>query len=290
MVVAFSVVLFACGDEDDDFSKKNPEDGGGRPRGSSTGGKPGTTPDGSGEEDAGEELEPDDLDGGESVELDGSSGDRDSGAPAGDAGGPGDGGRDARADAQSVGSDGGGGACASPAEACETVDCCAGATCIIEPESGDPICAAECSAPSECNSGCCVSVRDSDLGACVPASYCEAPPVPMGSDCGALVLIAEDGTFLGNAISSPVASNGVCNAVSPHGSSVGAHSIFNAVGLYGSAVSSQSAYSSLTRTPPALMCEESREIVAFVTKNQLVSGAPLVDPDALCVVLANSGL
>jgi hypothetical protein len=288
MVLALSVVLIACGDEDDDYSKKD-SGSGGRPRSSSGGGKPGTGSTGSGDEDAGEAFDPDELDGGGTADLDGSSIAQDSGGQA-DAGGPVDGDRDARADgAQPVGSDGGGGVCASPGEACEATDCCAGATCILEPETGDPICAAECSAPSECNSGCCLSLRDSDVGACGPARYCEAPPVPMGSGCDALVLIAEDGTFLGNAVSSPVAANGVCNEVSPHGSGVGPHSIFNSVGIYGSTVSPQSAYNSITPTPPALMCAESSEIVAFVTKNSIVAGAPLVDPDALCIVLENSG-
>lgn len=290
MVVALSVALAACGDEEDGFSNKNTEDeSNGRPRSSSNGGKPGTGSGGA--EDAGEEREPDDLDAGDPAEQDGASSAPDAGTPSADAGDPaGDAGGDARADAQQPGSDAGGGACASPGEACETLDCCGGATCIIQPETGDPICAAECSAPSECNSGCCVSVRDSDLGACVPATYCEAPPVPVGSGCGALVLIAEDGTFLGNAVSSPVAANGVCNEVSPHGSSAGASSIFNPVGIYGSTVSAQSAYSTLTLTPPALVCDQSNEVVAFVTKNQFVTGASLVDPDALCAVLANSGL
>jgi hypothetical protein len=290
MVLAFSVAMLACGDEDDSYSKKDMSDGSGRPRSSTGSGKPRTAVDDETDEDndtngdAGPDADPNELDGGadEPNELDGassSSGDNggsdggsSDGATTADAGGTRDGDSDARADAQPTSSDGGEVACASPGEDCETLDCCAGATCILEPETGDPICAAECSAPTECNSGCCLSLRNSDVGACGPARYCEAPPVPMGNGCDALVLIAEDGTFLGNAVSSPVAANGVCNDLSPHGSSVGPQSIFNSVGIYGSTVSPQSAYNRITPTPPALMCAESREIVAFVTKNTIVAG------------------
>lgn len=109
----------------------------------------------------------------------------------------------------------------------------------------------------------------------------------MCQGCASVILVGDDATFLGNARSSPVAADGVCNQVSPFGSSVGAKSIFNQVGTYGSPVSSFSAYSTITSTPPALLCEESGEILARVSKSGIVAGA--VDPDELCAVLEANG-
>lgn len=109
----------------------------------------------------------------------------------------------------------------------------------------------------------------------------------MCQGCSSLILVGNDGTFLGNAKSSQVATNGVCNPVSPFGSSVGAKSIFNQVGSYGSSVGTLSAYNTITSTPPALLCEETAETVAKVTKNAIIAGA--IDPDDLCAMLETNG-
>lgn len=130
--------------------------------------------------------------------------------------------------------------------------------------------------------------RARGVGAC-GLGLCEVPPVSTSTGCVGLVLIADDGTFLGDAVGNRYAANGVCNEYSTYGSRYGADSIYNEYGVYGSEFSAQSAYSRYTSTPPALFCANSKALVAFVTKNEFVAGAPLVDPDALCVVLANNG-
>jgi hypothetical protein len=180
--------------------------------------------------------------------------------------------------------------CSTAGQSCEQASCCAGSICVIAPETGSSVCAAQCTAPSQCNSNCCVPIQGGNTNACVPATHCSVPMGPVGGGCGPLQLIAEDGTYLGDATSNTVAANSVCNRVGVHGSAVAAASIYNSVGSYGSRVSTQSAYSTITTTPPAILCSNSGDIVAFVTKSQIVVGAPRIDPDALCVVLANAGL
>jgi hypothetical protein len=180
--------------------------------------------------------------------------------------------------------------CSSAGQSCESTTCCTGAICVIAPETGTSICAAQCSTPSQCNSNCCVPVRAGNTGACVPASSCTVSTGPVGGSCGALELIAEDGTYLGDATSNRFGTNSVCNQNSFHGSAFGVQSIYNAKGLYGSTFGVQSVYNTFTTTPPAIVCADSGDIIAFVTKNGFVAGATRIDPDALCVVLANAGL
>jgi hypothetical protein len=113
---------------------------------------------------------------------------------------------------------------------------------------------------------------------------------PVGTGCGDLELIAQNGTYLGAVSSNPYASDGVCNEFSTYGNPYSATSIYNEFGTYGSQYAAQSAYNTLSTTPPAIVCSDSGDIIAFVTKNKFVTGAQRIDPDALCAVLANSGL
>jgi hypothetical protein len=116
-----------------------------------------------------------------------------SGGPTNDAGG-----RDANADT-------GLSMCAMPGQSCEATSCCTGAVCVIAPETGSSICAAQCNAPSQCNSNCCVPIRGGNTSACVPASNCSVTTGPVGGGCRPLQVIAEDGTYLGDATSNTVA-------------------------------------------------------------------------------------
>jgi hypothetical protein len=224
MAVALSVILLACGDDDGGSAKKSSPNG---ERSNNTGRQ---KPVPGGAEDAGRlaELDADELDADEPTGGDGSAGKSDADDESSSDAGNMMGGNDAGA-----GPDGGGGdLCGAPGEECASVGCCTGATCVLEPETGDSICAAECAVPSECNSGCCVPVSDSELGACVPATYCEAALVPVGSGCGGLVLIAEDGTFLGDAVSNRSAAEGTCNELSSYGSRFASDSIVQPVHDY----------------------------------------------------------
>ena len=111
--------------------------------------------------------------------------------------------------------------------------------------------------------------------------------MPPASACTMLVLVGDDGTFLGNASSSTFASDGVCNEFSSYGSEYGSSSIFNDYGTYGSAYSAKSAYNEYTSTPPRLYCASTDEVLNPVSKNTFLPGA--IDPDRLCDVLAANG-
>lgn len=174
--------------------------------------------------------------------------------------------------------------CAGSGADCSATWCCSG-PCIVD------VCATPCSDSRECESGCC---RD---GRCAPSTLCaeRAPSRGVASGggeviarcVGELVLIADDGEFLGNASSSELASDGICNDRSSYGSELGSSSIFNELGVYGSELSSLSAYNELTSTPPYLFCAATSTKLNPVTKNTLQSGA--IDPDVLCLVLEANG-
>jgi hypothetical protein len=142
-----------------------------------------------------------------------------------------------------------------------------------------------CTVDSECDTVCCLPI-DAETSACAPASLCTAPPAPIG--CGQLVLLANDGTFLGDATSNQFATDGVCNEFSQYGSPFAATSIFNEFGQYGSPFAASSAYNDFTSTPPVLYCSGNDTVLNPVSKNTFIAGA--IDPDVLCAVLAQNGL
>ncbi|HET6336725.1 MAG TPA: hypothetical protein VFG30_26055 [Polyangiales bacterium] len=114
-------------------------------------------------------------------------------------------------------------------------------------------------------------------------------PAPAASTvhCMSLVLLADNGTFLGEASSKPFESNGVCNAYSSYGSAYGQYSIFNESGIYGNETSPTSAFNELAARPPHLFCEGTNALLNTVTKNELLPGA--IDPEVLCATLARNG-
>jgi hypothetical protein len=114
-------------------------------------------------------------------------------------------------------------------------------------------------------------------------------PLPAASvvRCRSLVLLADNGTFLGQASSKPLDSNGVCNAYSVYGSDRGQYSVFNAAGMYGDETSPTSAFNELAARPPHLYCESTKVLLNPVTKNEFLPGA--IDPEALCETLARNG-
>jgi hypothetical protein len=142
-----------------------------------------------------------------------------------------------------------------------------------------------CAIDTDCDTGCCLAV-DAETSLCAPVDLCAAPPPAAG--CGDLVLVANDGTYLGDATSNQFAVDGVCNEFSQYGSQFAATSIFNEFGQYGSPFAALSAYNELTSTPPVLYCSGDETVLNAVSKNTLLAGA--IDPDLLCAVLAQNGL
>jgi len=167
--------------------------------------------------------------------------------------------------------------CAERGESCEAASCCAGSLCVRDQETERPRCVEPCAAPDRCE-GC--------------DDYCRATPMRnlslSRSSCDRLVLVAEDGTFLGEATSSGT-SDSVCGSGGRYASTFYSDSIHNKSGTYGNNFSAQSAYNSSARTPPALVCTAVQGIVAFVTKSSFVTGAERVDPDLLCDWLRRHG-
>jgi hypothetical protein len=208
--------------------------------------------------------------------------------------------------------------CLAPGElSCsDTALCCDGSLCITA--GTDVVCAALCTSGDGCTSGCCAALDDSnsvcappefclpmadtcsedtdcdtacclpvdaETSACAPSNLCAAPP---SVGCGDLVLLANDGTYLGEATSNQFAVDGVCNEFSQYGSEFSTTSIFNEFSQYGSPFATLSAYNEFTATPPVLYCVSNDTVLNPVSKNTLIAGA--IDPDFLCAVLAQNGL
>jgi hypothetical protein len=165
--------------------------------------------------------------------------------------------------------------CCAPVD--ETSSVCA-------PTSFCPPPVAGCTANGECETQCCFPL-DAQTSACAPASLC-APPASV--DCANLVLLANDGTFLGQASSNAFAADSVCNEFGQYGSQFSSTSIFNQFGSYGSPFAVLSAYNEFTSTPPVLYCGTTNTLLNPVSKNTVIAGA--IDPDALCAVLTSNGL
>jgi hypothetical protein len=100
-------------------------------------------------------------------------------------------------------------------------------------------------------------------------------------------ILAPDGAVLGVASSSPSATDGVCNTLSPYGSITSTTSIYNSSGPYGSKSSSLSAYDQSSTMPPLLFCATTQARYVSITKNTRLPYS--VDPDTLCAFLAAHG-
>jgi hypothetical protein len=161
--------------------------------------------------------------------------------------------------------------CVDQGERCDRASCCTG-VCVRDDEGG-AICAAECALPTRCE-GC--------------GPYCGASR--MGATrCDDAVLIAEDGTYLGDAAGSALDRDSVCNANGSYGSSFGRLSIFNANGQYGNGWGRHSPYNMNSLSPPAIACRGSDDIIAYVSKNR-AQARTVVDPDELCAWLRQRGM
>lgn len=155
---------------------------------------------------------------------------------------------------------------------------------VCAPTEFCPAPAQTCVLDAECSTGCCAAV-DAQTSICVEAALCAPAPAVI---CLDLVLLADDGTFLGEATSNAFATDSVCNEFGQYGSQFSSTSIFNQFGQYGSPFASLSAYNEFTTTPPLLYCVNTDAVLNPVSKNTFIAGA--IDPDVLCAVLAANGL
>lgn len=197
-------------------------------------------------------------------------------------------------------------ACVGAGASCNPAPCCSGNLCVHDKVRDVNVCAGECLGDNDCMSHCCILVEGGLGHACAPADYCASstPPPTMTpgmpvqpvqppqvitkpAGCGALRIVAADGTYLGLATSDQFGADSVCNEFGTYGSKFQTNSIFNEFGTYGSEFQTQSAYSQFTSTPPALVCPGPNTIIGYVTKGLK---APAVDPDNLCATLAANGL
>jgi hypothetical protein len=176
--------------------------------------------------------------------------------------------------------------CSEAGFECTDDPCCDDSVCIVGGAVGDtPVCAARCADHEYCVSYCCALLTDSLTAVCQPPSACD-----VGADC-LVILVGDDGEFLGEATSNTLATDGVCNEFSSYGSEFSSTSIYNPYGSYGSAYNSLGAYNEYTSTPPFVYDECSGTIIAFVTVNEfLVTTTELVHPDLLCAWLDAEGL
>jgi hypothetical protein len=103
-----------------------------------------------------------------------------------------------------------------------------------------------------------------------------APP-PTPEFFGA-ILVAADGTFLGNINNNPFDSDSLANSFGTYGNPFSSLSIWNQFATYGNPFSSYSPYNSFTSTPPEIYIDGL--FYGYLTKNAFLPGVT-VDPDAL---------
>lgn len=89
-----------------------------------------------------------------------------------------------------------------------------------------------------------------------------------------VVIIADDGTFLGEVSNNPIAPKSISNATGSYGSLIGTKSIFNNIGKYGSDISPHSPWNNLATSPPRVF-----QFIGYLTTNELKS--PRIDSYAL---------
>ena len=111
----------------------------------------------------------------------------------------------------------------------------------------------------------------------IVALFEQLAPPPAPQFFGA-ILVAADGTFLGNINNNPFDSDSLANSFGTYGNQFSFLSIWNEFATYGNAFSSYSPYNSFTSTPPEMYIDGA--FYGYLTKNAFLLGV-IVDPDAL---------
>ncbi len=110
--------------------------------------------------------------------------------------------------------------------------------------------------------------------------------VLIAAHANALVIIAQDGQYLGKATTSTLDSDSFLNPYSPYGSKYSQTSIWNKYGTYGSAYGDYSAFSKYATKPPMLL--DGAGMVAYITTNKHIKGG--ISPYGLVALLHELGL
>jgi len=110
-----------------------------------------------------------------------------------------------------------------------------------------------------------------------------APPTPPTIQVVG-VLIADDGTFLGNVNSDQYDTDSIANRYGTYGSVYGTSSIWNEYGSYGSEYASLSAWNPYTSTPPCIY--QSGVCVTYVTASTYIQ--PSIHPAELAVTIGRT--
>ena len=110
-----------------------------------------------------------------------------------------------------------------------------------------------------------------------------APPAPLPAPVipTASVLVAADGTFLGNVNDYTFDSDSIANSFGTYGSTFNSLSIWNEFGTYGSEFNSLSPWNAFTSTPPCIV--ENGACVVFVTANTILQ--PAIHPNDLAILV-----
>ncbi len=101
------------------------------------------------------------------------------------------------------------------------------------------------------------------------------PPAPVFFGA---ILVAADGTFLGNINNNPFDLDSLSNSFGTYGNPFSSLSIWNEFATYGNPFSTYSPYNSFTSTPPEIYIDG--VFYGYLTKNAFLLGVT-VDPDAL---------
>lgn len=100
-----------------------------------------------------------------------------------------------------------------------------------------------------------------------------------------LVVVGQDGAFLGVVSNNQYDNQSICNQYGTHGSPYSAESLLNQYGQYGSRYSSMGAYNPNAQKPPIIV--QNGQVMYLVTKNNNLQGS-LIDPDALFLNVCGS--
>ena len=117
--------------------------------------------------------------------------------------------------------------------------------------------------------------------------FCDPPDLPEPNIVivTELLLIADDGQFLGVVNDNPFDQDSIANQFGTYGSESGSLSIWNQFGTYGSDFSQLSPWNEFTNTPP-LIFEDDGDFVMFVTANSAI--LPAIHPAELAIAVGRT--
>lgn len=118
-----------------------------------------------------------------------------------------------------------------------------------------------------------------------PVPVIVAEPLDPASIPEDSILVADDGTYLGELTGDEYSSKSICNDYGDYGSEYEALSIWNEYGDYGSEYSNESAFNDLASKPPTIISKG--KTFAYLTTNSAKN--PRVSPYGICEQLRKAG-